>query len=528
MDAKRDAKRDDKRKVAGAAGRISIATFISRILGYVRDMIFGSIFGAGQVMDAYLVAFRIPNLFREVFAEGSMSAAFVPTLTETMAKDGPEEARRLVRIAFTFISMAAGGVCALGMAFAPQIVTVIAPGFLADPEKFATTITLTRIMFPFLLFLSLAALEMGSLNTKGVFFVPALAPAIFNVVSITTTLFFVSRLNPPILAVAAGVAVGGLSQFLCQFPTFLRKGYSALPLFDFRHPGLRRMLVLMLPVMVAMSTNQVNIFVTNILASYLPEGSITYLYYAMRLIQFPVGIFGVAMATAVLPTLSRQAVEKNIDSLRDTFSFAIRLLFFITLPAMAGLIALSTPIVSTLFMHGKFGPDGVAGTAAALLCYSAGIWSMVGMRVVASTFYSLQDTKTPVRMAMIGMASNICMSIVLMQLLGHMGLALSAALASGIQFTLLITRLRAKIGRVDGRRIVAAFAKTALISAAAGAAAFLAASGGPWLEAGQPAAKMAWLGGGMAVFMLVYFGASRLAGSREMEYLLKSGRRKAE
>ncbi len=519
---------DDRRKVAGAAGRISAATFISRILGYARDVIFGSLFGTGLVMDAYLVAFRIPNLFREIFAEGSMSAAFVPVLTETQELQGKNEARLLVRTTFTFILTFVGGLCVAGMFFAPSIVSVIAPGFLDNPEKFRTTVLLTRIMFPFLLFVSLAAMSMGSLNTKGVFFLPALAPAVLNIVTITVVLTLVSRITPPIVAVAIGIASGGFAQFVIQLPSFFRRGYSLLPSFNFAHPGLKKMLLLILPVVLAMSTNQINIFVTNILASYLPEGSITYLYYSMRLIHFPIGIFGVAMATAVLPTLSRQALAGDTSKLRETFSFSLRLLFFITIPAMTGLIALRVPIVSTLFQHGKFGPDGTAGTASALLFYSAGIWSMVGMRVVASTFYSMQDTKTPVRMAMIGVGSNIALSIILMRPMGHNGLALANALASGIQFVLLLYFLRKKIGSVDGGRILSSFVKTTVISALMGLAGWWITRSGPWLAktgAGE-GEKVLLLGASVTLSVLFYLGISHLMGSEELNYLVQMRRSK--
>lgn len=514
---------DDRRKVAGAAGRISAATFISRILGYVRDVIFGSLFGTGLVMDAYLVAFRIPNLFREIFAEGSMSAAFVPVLTETQERQGEQESRTLVRITFTFIFTFVGGLCIAGIFFAPSIVSAIAPGFLENPEKFRTTVLLTRIMFPFLLFVSLAAMIMGSLNTKGVFFVPALAPAVLNIVTITVVLSLVSRVTPPIIAVAIGIAAGGFAQFAIQLPSFFRRGYSLLPLFKFSHPGLKKMSLLILPVVLAMSTNQINIFVTNILASYLPEGSITYLYYSMRLIHFPIGIFGVAMATAVLPTLSRQALAGDMEKLRDTFSFSLRLLFFITIPAMAGLIALRVPIVSTLFQHGKFGQDGTIGTASALLFYSAGIWSMVGMRVVASTFYSMQDTKTPVRMAMIGVTSNIALSIALMRYMGHNGLALANAMASGIQFILLLYFLRKKIGSVDGGRILLSFIKTAAISALMGFACWWLTKSGPWLTETTAGGgeKVLMLGIGVTLSVLFYLGISRLMRSEELDYLIQ-------
>ena len=513
---------DDKGHVARAAGKMSTATMVSRVLGYVRDMLFGALFGAGNIMDAYLVAFRIPNLFREVFAEGSMSAAFVPVLTETQARSGEDETRKVVRITFTFILTAVGGFCLVGMFFTPALVSVIAPGWLDEPEKFRSTVLLARIMFPFLLFVSLAAMAMGTLNTRGVFFIPALAPAVLNVVTIGVVLLLFSRVSPPIMALAIGVALGGVAQFGIQLPPFFSHGFSLKPLFQFNHPDLRKMFALALPVVLAMSTNQINIFVTNILASYLPEGSITYLYYSMRLIHLPIGVFGVAMAVAVLPTLSRQAVAGDMNSLRDTFSFAVRLLFFITLPAMAGLIALRVPIVSTLFQYGRFGADGVAGTASALLFYSMGIWSMVGMRVAASAFYSMQDTRTPVRIAVMGLLSNVLLSLGLMRFMGHNGLALANAVASAVQFVLLLYYLRRKMGGIDGRRIAYSFLRNGAIAAFMAGACWLALRNGPWLAgSGSPWQRVAYLAAGLGFGASLYTGIARLSGGEELRYLLQ-------
>ncbi len=300
---------DEKKRITKAAGTMSIATLISRILGYVKDMILARYFGATGLSDTFFVAFRIPNLLRELFAEGSMSSAFIPVLTEYQTKKGHEEAKRLVRITFTFILIFVGVICLLGIIFAPSIVSAIAPGFLKTPEKFSLTVFLTRLMFPFLLFISLAALVMGALNTKRIFFMPALAPAMLNVTIIVTVLFFASRMQQPIIAVALGVALGGFVQFAFQVPSFFKNGYSLAPQYDFKHSGLKQMFILILPATMGMAVSQINIFVSTIFASFLPEGSVTYLYYSMRLMQFPIGIFGVAMGMAVLPSLSEHAVK---------------------------------------------------------------------------------------------------------------------------------------------------------------------------------------------------------------------------
>lgn len=505
---------------------MSAATFISRILGYVKDMILAGFFGATGLSDTFFAAFRIPNLLRELFAEGSMSSAFIPVLTEYRQKQGEGEARTLVRITYTFIIIVVGLVCLAGVIFSPAIVAAIAPGFLKSPEKFAMTVLLTRIMFPFLLFISLASLVMGALNTRRVFFIPTLAPAMLNITIIVVVLFCAPLFSHPIMAVAAGVALGGFVQFAFQLPSFFGQGYSLRPSAAFRHPGLRRMAILLIPATMALAVNQINIIVSNVLASYLPEGSITYLYYAMRLVQFPIGIFGVAMGMAVLPTLSEHAVRGDFDRLREDFSFALRLLFFIAVPSMAGLIALRKPIVNLLFQRGAFDYAATQGTSEALLFYSIGIWSIVGVRVVTSTFYALQDTKTPVRIAVAGMASNLLLSLALMGPLKHSGLALANALASGINFMLLSYFLRKKLGRVDARRIVGSLLRIAAAAAVMGLAGWALLQGDLWQRSGETGLKSVYLSLTVAVCLALYAGTSYLLRVEEMHYLYDAVRKK--
>src|SRR4030042_2076460 len=458
---------DERHRIARAAGIMSIATFISRILGYVRDMIFALFFGATGISDTFFAAFRIPNLLRELFAEGSMSSAFIPILTEYRQKQGEEEANRLVKITFTFIIITVGIVCVTGIIFSPVIVTVIAPGFLGSPEKFSLTVLLTRIMFPFLLFISLAALVMGALNTRKVFF----------------------------------------KQIL-------------------RHAGFKGISPLLIPATLALAVNQINIVVSNILASYLQPGSITYLFYSMRLVQFPIGIFGVAMGMAVLPTLSEHAVKGNFDKLTDDFSFALRLLFFITIPAMAGLIVLREPLVNILFQRGKFDYTATVGTAQALLFYSTGIWAVVGVRVVTVGFYSLQDTRTPVKIAVVAMLTNIVFSIILMKPLKHSGLALANALASGVNFTFLFYFLRKKLKRIDGRRILWSFVKTIFASFIMGVVGGLILYGKLWQSHGNTVDKVFYLSGTIALCIGIYFILSLILKNEEALYIMNLAKQK--
>lgn len=509
-----------KHHITKAAGLMSIATFISRVLGYVRDMIFALYFGATGISDTFFAAFRIPNLLRELFAEGSMSSAFIPVLTEYRQKQGEKEANRLVKITFTFIIVAVGTVCVAGIIFSPSIVTVIAPGFLGSPEKFSLTVTLTRIMFPFLLFISLASLIMGALNTKKIFFVPALAPAMLNTTLILSIICFESQAKQPITVAAIGVVVGGFVQFAFQLPSFLKNKYNLALNANFSHPGLKKMSTLLIPATLALAVNQINIVVSNILASYLQQGSITYLFYSMRLVQFPIGIFGVAMGMAVLPALSEHAVKGNFDELTNDFSFALRLLFFITIPAMAGLIALREPLINLLFQRGKFDYMATVGTAQALLFYSTGIWAVVGVRVVTAGFYSLQDTRTPVKIAVVAMLTNIVFSLIFMKPLKHSGLALANALASAVNFTFLFYFLRRKLKKIDGRRILRSFAKAILASLIMGFIGGIFLRSAIWKMPGDTIEKAFYLSGTIFLCICSYLFLSYIMRSEEAFYVM--------
>jgi putative peptidoglycan lipid II flippase len=529
-----------KGKIARAAGLMSIATFISRILGYVKDMILARYFGATGTADIFFVAFRIPNLLRELFAEGSMSSAFIPVVTEYQAKHGRDEANRLVSSTFIFILVFVGIICALGIIFAPAIVSAIAPGFLKEPEKFSNTVLLTRIMFPFLLFISLAALTMGALNTRGVFFIPALAPATLNIVIIVCVLTLSMQFTDPIVAVAIGVTAGGFVQFLIQVPSFFKQGYSFASRVESResrvkddsrtthntrrffwHPGLKRIGLLIIPSTAGLAVAQINIFISTILASYLAEGSITYLYYSMRLIQFPIGIFGVAMGMAVLPALSEHSVKGEVEKVKEDFSFALRLLFFITVPAMVGLIALNVPIVSTLFQRGRFEYAATIGTSDALMFYSLGIWAIVGVRVITATFYSMQDTKTPVKVAAIAMIINVIFSLLLMKSMKHNGLAFANAIASGCNFVLLFYFLRKRLGGIGTKRIVSSFGKTFAASLAMGVAGWLGVRSEIWTLSGYGLKKAVYLGSAIIICGGIYMLLSYLLKSEEMGYIIE-------
>lgn len=452
--------------IAGAAGIVAFGTLISRILGFVRDMILANLFGATVAADAFYVAFRIPNLLRELFAEGSMSAAFIPVFTEYLSKKSRSEAKELASAAFTTLVLLLCMVVALGILFSPQLIQWIAPGFVQDRYKFSLTVSMTRIMFPFLLFISLAALAMGILNSTRRFAPPALASGVFNVVSILFVFGFTPLLPEPVYGAAIGVALGGLAQFLVQVPALYQEGFPLSfrrPLWPL-HPGVVQMGKLLLPTTLGLSVTQVNVLVNTLLASYLTAGSVTYLYFGMRLIHFPLGIFAVALSTAILPTLSTQVAKGDTEGVRRTFSFGLRLVFFITFPAMMGLILFRIPIVHLLFEHGEFGRVATLGTASAILFYSIGLWAFAGIRIVVPVFYSLQDTKTPVKIGLAAVVTNVILNLILMGPLQHGGLALATSLSAILNFSLLLLVLRRRIGRVDGKRILNAHLKVLFAS----------------------------------------------------------------
>jgi putative peptidoglycan lipid II flippase len=517
----------EKKHITKAAGLMSIATFISRILGYIKDMILAFYFGATGISDSFFAAFRITNFLRELFAEGSMSSAFIPVITETRQKQGEEETRRLVKITFSFILIAAGIMCALGIIFAPAIVRVIAFGFVLDhPEQVPLTILLTRIMFPFLFFISLAALVMGALNTKKVFFIPALAPALLNVTIIVMIVSFISFFEQKIIVVALGVAIGGFVQFAFQLPSFYKNGYRLGFTPFFRHPGLKRMAILLLPAMLALAVNQVNIMVGTILATTLPKGSVTYLYYSMRLMQFPIGMFGVSMGMAALPMLSEHVVKGDFTKLREDFSFSLRLLFYISVPAMAGLIALREPIVNLLFQRGTFDYIATKATAEALLFYSLGIWATGGVRIITVTFYAMQDTKTPVKIAAIGVMTNLILSYILMGPLQHSGIALAYALAFSLNFTILFLFLRKKLVRIDTGRIFRSFMKTFIAAGIMGLIGGSILRGNLWQFSGNTMHKVFYLSGTIALCVGAYFFLTYLLKSEECLYVIDMVKKK--
>jgi len=462
--------------LARAAGVISLATLVSRALGLIREQVFAAFFGAGFAVDAFQVAFRIPNLLRDLFAEGAMSAAFVPTLTRVQEGEGPEAAMRLANLVINFLLVTVSAICLLGILFADRLVPWMAPGFGAVPGKLELTTQMTRIMTPFLLLVAVAAAVMGVLNTRRVFFIPAIAPTMLNLALIAAG-FVISPFLPrfglqPIVGMAFGVILGGLGQLFIQVPALYGQGFRWRPAISFRDPGVIRIVTLMAPAAIGLAATQVNIFVNTFLASMLPQGSVSWLNYAYRLMQLPIGLFGVAIATVTLAEVSRHAARREMPELKRTISFSLRFGLFLTLPATMLLVAMAHPIVALLYQHGRFAASDSLQTAHALWGYALGLSAFSAVRVLVPVYYSLGMTRVPVTISFITIAVNIVLNLLLMHPLRHGGLALATSIASVLNFVLLFEVLRRKIGPMGGRVLARSFGKILLGSVLAAGAAY--------------------------------------------------------
>ncbi len=463
----------EESKLTKAAGIVGFATLLSRMLGFIRDMVIAGFFGAGYTSDIFFVAFKIPNVLRSLFAEGSLSVAFIPVFTGYITTDGKKSAFNLAQAVLIILSVILIFITILGITSAPFIVKIMAPGFISYPDKIARCIELTRIMFPYIFLIGIVGLCMGILNTLGHFAAPALAPVFLNLGMISSV--FISKAIDvnPVNCLAYGVIAGGVLQLILQLPFIIRYKIPIIKKPNLRHPGIKKIGKLMLPSIFGSAVYQINIVIGTIFASLLPEGSVSYLYYADRLVQFPLGVFAIAIATALLPSLSRQAAVKDYKGLKKSFAYAFKLILFITLPASVGLIVLKEPIVSLLFERGAFDATAVKLTAYALLSYAIGLWAFSCVKITVSTFYSIRDTKTPVKIAAISIASNIVLSFILMQFLSHSGLALATSLSSMINLTLLIIFLRKKIGRLGGKTILKSGVKSLICSLIMGAVLYI-------------------------------------------------------
>ena len=443
----------DNIQVGRAAGTVGGMTLISRILGFARDTIIAMAFGSSMAADAFFVAFRIPNMQRRLLGEGAVSAAFIPIFSETLNQKGEKEAWVLAGNLLNIFLILLTSSSLLLILLAPWVVMAFAPGFIKYPEKLELTISLTQWMAPYLIFIGVGSLLMGILNTFKVFAIPAAAPALLNVSIILSTLFLAPQLEEPVMSLAYGVLAGGILQVLFQLPAVFRKGLRWSPKVNLKHPDLIKIGKLTPPIVFGMAVYEINILVDTLLASLLEEGSISYLYYGNRLVQLPLGIFGVALGVAILPTFSAQAARGEFAKLTQTLAFGIRLILFITIPATIGLILLRYPMVNALWERGMFTETSTIGTANALLFYSIGLCAFAGIKVIAPAFYSLKDTKTPVKIGVYSLVLNVVLNLILIGPLGYGGLALATSLSAFFNVGMLIYLIRTRLGLMGGRRI---------------------------------------------------------------------------
>jgi putative peptidoglycan lipid II flippase len=409
---------------------VSGLTMLSRILGFVRDFVIARTFGAGMLTDAFFVAFRLPNLLRRLFAEGAFSQAFVPILAEYRTKRGDELTRQLVDRVATILFLVLIIVTSLGVIGAPLLITISAPGFAHDVEKFALTVELTRITFPYIAFMSLVALAAGILNTWSRFALPAFTPVMLNVAFIGMALFAAPWFDPPVKVLAWAVFIGGILQLAIQIPA-LRK-INMLPKFDpvWRDNGVQRVLKLMAPAVIGVSVSQISLLINTIFASFLESGSVSWLYYADRLMELPAGLLGAALGTILLPSLAKTHSSGDSAAFSALLDWGLRLTFLLTLPAALALAVLGVPLLSTLFQHGAFTTHDVLRTREALAAYSIGLTGLILVKVLAPGFYSRQDIRTPVKIALLTLTLTQAMNLAFIGWLQHAGLALSIGIAS--------------------------------------------------------------------------------------------------
>ena len=421
---------------------VSSMTLISRILGYVRDTVIARSFGAGMYTDAFFVAFKIPNLLRRLFAEGAFSQAFVPILAEYKNRHGQAATKTLVNQVGSALTLVLVVVALLGILGAPWIAYVSAPGFVDEPDKFALTVTLLRITFPYIFFISLVALAAGILNTYSRFSVPAFAPALLNVAMISAALWMAPYFDPPVLALGWGVALGGVLQLAWMLPHLMKLGMLPRPTFKFNDPGVKRILTLMAPATLGVSVAQISLLINTIFASFLATGSVSWLYYADRLMEFPAGLLGVALGTILLPSLAKHYADDSPDEYSRLLDWGLRLTLMLALPAAAALAVLSVPLITTLYYYGAFPVHAVWMTRNALMAYSLGLLGLILVKVLAPGFYARQNIRTPVKIAIFTLIATQLMNLVFIGPFAHAGLALSIGLGACLNAGLLLYLLR--------------------------------------------------------------------------------------
>ncbi len=429
---------ENKNSLLGSTGVVSGATAFSRVMGLIREQVMAYFFGAGMATDAFLTAFRIPNLLRDMFAEGALSAAFVPVFKEKLVKETNEEAFKLADIVITGILLCVGLIVLLGIIASPAIVYISAKGFSALPEKFSLTVSLTRVMFAYLLLVSLSALVMGMLNSFGKFGIPALSPALFNLGIILTVVVLYYVFEQPVYTLAIGVLIGGAAQLAIQLPPLLKLGYRFKPAFNFLDEGMKRVINLLLPMIAGLSAGRVNILLSTLLASFLMQGSISFLSYAYRLMHFPLGVFAVALGTVALPRVTELVARRDIDGLKRTFDEAVGLNLFVVVPSAVCLAMLGREIVDLIFAWGRFSESDAAHTSLALLHYSYGLIGFAAVRVTVPFYYAFGDSRLPMKASIAAVLVNMALYYPLIKILDFAGLAAATSIAGLLNFAILL------------------------------------------------------------------------------------------
>ena len=464
---------DPRESIAKSTTVVSAATFVSRLFGLVREQVFAHFFGATLATDAFVAAFRIPNLLRDLFAEGALSAAFVPVFTDTMVNKGKKDAFHLANLLLNGLLLILSGLVLIGIFITPSVVGLIAPGFGQIAGKTELTAVLARIMFPFLPLISLAAVSMGMLNSMKRFGVPAFAPVLLNLGMILSGFLICPLFKEPIIGMAIGVLLGGLGQWAVQIPALRKEGFRYEAAISFRDPGVRRILLLMAPAVLGLASTQINIFVNTIIASSI-KGAVSWLNYSFRLMHFPLGLFGVAVATVTLPALAGFAARKDIPQVLSTCNSSLKLVLFLTIPSTFFLVVAALPIISVLYQHGVFKYADTVNTAQALIFYAVGLFAYSSVRVLAQVFYSLGDTRTPVITSAFAVAVNITLNLLVVRSLGFRGLALATSLSAFVNLAGLAISLNRKVGRFDhaglSRHVGRVLACSLLMAAAVSAA----------------------------------------------------------
>lgn len=506
-------------KVSSRAGMVGFYTFLSRIFGLGRDTLIAYLLGAKEAADAFYVAFRIPNLLRRLLAEGALTISFIPVFTEYLKKD-KKEAKLVADYTFTLLSLLLFVITLIGVVFAAFFVKATAFGFTEDPEKYALTVQLTRITFPYIFLVSLGALAMGILNSLKHFSTPAASPILLNVGIILGAVLLRHHVPQPSIALAIGVILGGVMQIGLQIPALMKLGFLPRISWNPHHPGVVKIVKLMLPSIYGSAVYQLNLFAITFMASFLTTGSVSYLWYADRVMEFPLGVFAISFATVILPQLSDHAADKNLPKLKASFLEGLRMIYFINFPATVGLIVLAELIISVLFQHGHFSAESTLMTAQTLQCFALGLPFVSGTRITSSAFYAMQDSKTPVKAANIAVFANIAMGALLLKPLGHRGLALGVAFGSLFNFYLHLYDFRKKMGPLGLKKLAGSVLQMIVASAGMGACLYAAQ---PWLRAHlgpSTVGRMAALVALILLGVISYFIFAKLLRIGETEHFL--------